>query len=195
MRFLLGLLVSLTILFGESLKWNNLTDEQRNNAIAIYEIASKYDLQETMIAIAWQESRLGKISINLEDKASCGIHHVHIKTFLWQNGIKNTITNRNIYCLELIKNVELSTENAIKFFQYAKNKWKGNHKKAIMSYNAGFNLKNNKIAESYYKSVNSYMNEVKPIIEIIKEIKELESMFEQIDYEIAQLDSVEELLF
>lgn len=171
MRFLLVLLVSLVCLYGDKLEWNNLTDEQKNNTIKIYEIANEYDLAEIMIAIAWQESRLGKISINLEDKASCGVHHVHIKTFLWQNGIKNTITNRNIYCLELIKSVELSTQNAIKFFQYAKNKWKGDYKKAIMSYNAGFDLRNNKQAESYYKSVSNYMNSVKPIIETIKELE------------------------
>lgn len=190
MRYFVCIALCVISVIAEKLEWDKLTDTQKANATTIYSIAKEYDLAETMIAIAWQESRLGRININLEDKASCGVHHIHIKTFLWQNGIKNTVTNRNIHCLELINSTELSTRNAIKFFQFAKNKHKGNHSKAIMSYNAGFNLKNNKKAEEYLENVKSYMADTKVIIEVIEEINLLESM-----KELAYIESVEELLF
>lgn len=173
MKYLLILLFPL-LLFSEKLEWNNLSEEQRMTAVAIYDIASKYNLAETMIAIAWQESRLGKIPINLEDKASCGVHHIHIKTFLWLNNIPNTVTNRNIYCMELINDLALDVENAIKFFDFAKNKWNGDHNKAIMSYNAGFNLKNNEKAKQYHKYVKQYMEDAKAIIELILTLRQIE---------------------
>lgn len=177
MRIILALLVCIFVYAEETLDWDSLDHDQRVTAMTIYELAKPYDLAETMIAIAWQESRLGKIPINLEDKASCGVHHVHIKTFLWQNKLKDTVQNRNVFCIELIKNVELSTENAIKFFQYAKKKHNGNHHKAIMSYNAGFNLKNNSKATKYLTDVRKWILGAKEVIKMIETINDMEIYF------------------
>lgn len=185
MRFLAILTLAISVLSAEPLAWENLTDEQKANAVKIYEAAKKDDLAQTMLAIAWQESRLGKIAINLEDKASCGIHHIHIKTFLWQNGIKNTITNRNKHCVELIKDVELSTRNAIKYYKYALKRWKGNRRKAIMSYNVGFDLTSRKKAgTAYYKRVKKHIDEAAELVAKI----ENELLFEEFLNSFAALD-------
>lgn len=172
--FLLFLAV---FMYADKLDWYELDREQQVNAMIIYEYAKPYDLAETMIAIAWQESRLGRIPINLEDKASCGVHHVHIKTFLWQNNIKDTVTNRNKYCVALIKDVELSTENAIKFFLYAKKKHNGNHNKAIMSYNAGFKLENNVKATTYLTHVRKWILDAKEVVKTIETLNDIENYF------------------
>lgn len=162
------LLLTLTAFcFGGSLKWEKLTDEQRDVAKRIYEVAILHDLAETMIAIAWQESRLGKIAINLADRASCGVHHIHIKTYLWLNGIKNTITNQNYWCVELIKSPELSTISAITLFERAKTHFKGDFNSAIKSHNAGYNI-NSTAANDYLKSVRAYMQDAKKVVEIIE---------------------------
>ena len=180
MKLLIVLLFCLVSLFGEKLEWNKLNDEQKENAIKVYQIAKEYDLAQTMLAIAWQESRLGKIPINLEDKASCGVHHIHIKTFLWQNNLKNTITSRNKYCAELIQDVELSTRNAIKYYKYSLKKWKNNQQKAIMSYNVGFDLVKHKTAgKKYYKNVKQHIAEAKDIINEIEKNSELETFLKE----------------
>lgn len=180
MKLLIVLLFCLVSLFGEKLEWDNLNDEQRENAIKVYQIAKEYDLAQTMLAIAWQESRLGKIPINLEDKASCGVHHIHIKTFLWQNNLKNTIASRNKYCAELIKDTELSTLNAIKYYKYALKKWKGNRQKAVMSYNVGFDLVKYKTAGTkYYTNVKKHIDEAKDLIAEIEKANELETFLKE----------------
>lgn len=170
-RLLFTLLCVYTTSLAEKLEWKNLDEEQIEVAKKVYEIAKESDLAETMIAISWQESRLGKIPINLSDKSSCGVQHVHIKTYMWMNNIKDTPLNRNLYCSNLIKDVELSTNAAIKYFLYAKKRHKGNHEKAIKSYNGGFDLKRvEKAVNEYYKNVRSYMSDAKEIINKIKEI-------------------------
>lgn len=185
MKSIVSIFFLVNIVLGNSLEWDKLDDNQKENAIKVYQIAKEYDLAQTMLAIAWQESRLGKIPINLEDKASCGVHHIHINTFLWQNNIKNTITSRNKYCVELIKDVELSTLNAIKYYKYALKKWKGNRQKAVMSYNVGFDLKNTKTAsEKYYKNVKKYIDEAKDLIAKI----EKELSFQAFLQEFASLE-------
>lgn len=167
MKKLILLLTITAFAFGGSLKWEMLTDEQREVAKRIYDVAILHDLAETMIAIAWQESRLGKIAINLADNASCGVHHIHIKTYLWLNGIKSTITNKNYWCAALIKSPELSTISAITLFERARTHFRGDYNAAIKSHNAGYNI-HSKAANNYLKSVKGYLQDAKKIVEVIE---------------------------
>lgn len=168
------LLLSITLCFGESLEWTNLNRQQRINAIEIYKIAKPYNLAETMISIAWQESRLGLIPINISDP-SCGIHHINLKTFLRLKGKKDNPANRNYYCNRLIQDINLSTNTAIEVFNNFKDYHRGNYSKAIKSYNAGYNIKNRQAIE-YAHSVQKNALKSKKIVERIESILKLESM-------------------
>lgn len=175
MRTLLILTFAILAMFAEPLKWESLSYEQRLTAVKIYNVAESYDLAETMIAIAWQESRLGLVPINLDDP-SCGVFHFTAKTYLWQNGMKNTLHNRNVVCMNLINSVELSTENAIKYFLRMKKHFKGNHDKAIKSYNAGYKI-NSKRAKKYGEEVRAYMKDSKVLVKDIRENSFLALLF------------------
>ncbi len=188
MRYFVCIALCAISLMAEKLEWDNLSASQKSNAITIYEIAKEYDLAETMIAIAWQESRLGLVSINLDDP-SCGLFHFTTKTYLWQNNMKDTLHNRNVVCMDLINSVELSTRTAIEYFLKMKKHFKDNHNKAIMSYNVGYNL-NNKRAKNYLENVKNYMVDAENVVEMIK-IDKLLNFINKLAY----IESVEELLF
>ena len=188
---LLILLLPVLIWGAEKLDVNKLSDQQLENAFKIYAIAKEHDLADTMIAIAWQESRLGEIPLNLEDKASCGIHHIHIKTFLWQNGIKNNVRNRNYYCSKLISDIELSTQNAVKYFEYAKRKYKGDHRKAIVAYNAGFSKGNDKRAANYLSSVVANLEPANELTTMFRNIEQLEAEYQE--FQTREIQKTQEL--
>lgn len=155
-RLLLLLMVICIILLcqiakGEELVWDNLTPKQKAIAQEIYFLAKPYNLELTLVSIAWQESRLGLIPINLQDP-SCGVHHIHITYYLKQHKLKDTAHNRNKYCNALIEDIELSTASAIETLLFFKKYHKGNYSLMIKSYNAGFNTHLAQ-ADTYYKQV------------------------------------------
>ena len=157
MKALFAILAIISFLQAEPLEWRKLNFKQRLAYLTIKNIARTYDderLPQTMIAIAWQESRLGLVPINLADP-SCGIFHITAKTYLYQNGIKDTLHNRNVACAMLIESVELSTHNAIKYFLAMKKHFKGDHEKAIKAYNAGYRI-NSKAANEYLRLIKKY---------------------------------------
>ena len=170
----LAALLLCSIALGGSLEWSNLNKQQRINAIEIYKISKPHNLAETMISIAWQESRLGLIPINISDP-SCGVHHINLKTFLRLKGKPDNITNRNYYCNRLIQDINLSTNTAIEVFNTFKSYHNGNHSLAIISYNAGFNTRNMQGIE-YAHSVKKNMLKSKKIVERIESILKLETM-------------------
>lgn len=146
---MLGLL--LTLGNSEELQWDNLSEEQRLLARKIYYLTKPYDLELTMVAIAWQESRLGMVPINLQDP-SCGVTHINLHTYLKLRKLSDTPYNRNWYCNRLINDLSLSVATSLEVLLWYKNYHKGNYSKMVKSYNAGFNI-NTKAADKYYKEV------------------------------------------
>lgn len=136
--------------------WENLNNAQREVAFRIYNVAKPLGLEMTMIAIAWQESRLGETPLNLQDP-SCGAHHIQITNFLRLSGLKDTPLTRNIYCNNLIKDVELSTITAIEIFKTFRVFHKGAYDSAIKSYNGGYNFASSEAkryaTDKYYRQV------------------------------------------
>lgn len=156
LKTIIASLLGFSALFAEELLLENLDSTQRDNAFKIYKIAKPVGYEMTMIAIAWQESRLGKYPVNLQDP-SCGAHHIHIYNFLKLKGIKDTSLNRNVYCSILINDIVLSTITALEMFLNFKKFHKDSYSKAIKSYNGGYQFANiakkAKQTEAYYRQV------------------------------------------
>ena len=137
---------------------NDLTDEQRSIMNRVAELAHSFDLSYTVVAIAWQESNLGKYTVNLQDP-SCGITHKRVDYYLKSKGLKDTPFMRNKICSELMADIELAVAVAIEDLEY----WKVYHKRRkikndevfqymIRSYNGGYKF-NSQAAKDYEKSV------------------------------------------
>lgn len=149
--FIILMLCQLHLAYSEELVWDNLNPKQKATAQAIYFLAKPYKLELTLISIAWQESRLGLVPINLQDP-SCGVHHIHIAYYLKHHKLKDTAQNRNKYCNALIEDIALSTTSALDTLLFFKKYHKGDYSLMVKSYNAGFNTKSLQ-ADTYYKQV------------------------------------------
>lgn len=136
----------------------NFTDEQVQLVREIVRLTKPYGISHTAVAIAWQESGLGRFPVNLADP-SCGIYHKMVSIFLKGRNEKVDTFNKNRACSMLIQDLHLSTAVLIEDIEY----WKNFHtkrgiKKVDMneyiyrSYNAGYNVKNKK-AKEYATSV------------------------------------------
>lgn len=159
MRIVTLILFALTFSFGANFEWNLLSADQKKTALEIYELAKPYGLEHTMIAISWQESKLNEIPINIQDKTSCGAHHIHLDTFIWIHGKKNSKHNRNVFCSMLIKDLKLSTSTAISVFQYYKQLYNGNWNFAIRAYNTGKG-QSTKAGEAYLSNIKSHLKKI-----------------------------------
>jgi len=129
---------------------NNLSKSQYKIFYKTWTKAKQFNLQYTLTAIAWQESDFGKYKLNLSDP-SCGVFHIGVVTLT-----KNRWKQARL-CERLIKDYDFSFSIALGRFKYFYNYWRSkgysrqiSWKRAICSYNAGFNWKNGII---YYKSV------------------------------------------
>lgn len=157
-----------SLLFGKNYYKQYLNDfkkldrSQLEFMMEINKRAKPYNLSYSMIAIAWQESNLGKWNINLSDP-SCGPFHQSIVIFLKRHEIKNTDFNRNRYCMDLINNVDLSVSTAIAELEA----WLAIHHKrwnkfeyAYRSYNAGYNYNSN-VSKEYASKIQARIKVLK----------------------------------
>lgn len=169
MKLLIALIIGLLpIISAEELVWSKLSEQQKQTARYIYKIGSQYDLGATLVAIAWQESRLGLYPVNMQDP-SCGAFHQILPNYIRQHNLKDTPLTRNIVCGNLINNLDLATLQAVEVLLFFK-KYHTTRKNypvypnMVKSYNAGFKTNIQK-AETYYKQV--YHN-----VKILESIKE-----------------------
>ena len=102
--------------YTEDLK--KLSSEQRDLMIQIAELAYGFDLAYTAVAIAWQESNLGKYPVNLSDP-SCGIFHKLVEPYLKGRDRKIDSFRKNQACSELISSTELSVAVFLEDIEYA----------------------------------------------------------------------------
>lgn len=152
--------------------WDNLTNEQKQYARIIWDRAKNYRL--TMIALAWQESRLGQSLENPKDP-SAGIIHILLPTFLKINGKKDTPKNRQMARELLIAYPYVSIDTSILIFEHflkyhaPKNKEILDineaidvYKKSIKSFNCGYNINKEK-CNRYYNDVMHHISMLEKI--------------------------------
>ena len=145
-KLVAGLAVSVSLVTA------HMSQDQKLNAYNIYHMADKYDLGYTMVAIAMQESSLGRYFININHNSTdCGIFMINTKT------IANDKWSQSRICESLIEDNQFSTALAIKRIKYFINyyKSKGYSKNvawryAIQIYNAGWSKDR---GYKYYKKI------------------------------------------
>lgn len=158
MKRLILLITFISSCFGfEEFNYDKLDNKQRELAKLIYQRGDEHSLGATLVALAWQESRLGRYPINLSDPSgSCGIFHQVVKHYLTQHKLLDTKLNRNIACGNLIYDNDLAITQAIEVLLF----WKRYHEakrnfpyypNMIKSYNGG--TKSSEASDKYYKQV------------------------------------------
>lgn len=129
----------------------------------IFNKAKPFDLSYTMTAIAKVESNFGvyKININKDGSLDCGVFMINTKT------LSNNRWKQARICERLIYDFDFSFSVALERFKYFYNFWRSkgyskaiSWKRAVCSYNAGFNWK---------RGINYY----KKIVKIIKAMKKI----------------------
>ncbi|TQR61606.1 hypothetical protein [Campylobacter troglodytis] len=163
MRIIFILLLSFLLLNANELKWHELDNNQKRTAKIIYRMVEDKDERLALIAIAFQESKLGKFPINIQDP-SCGAFHILLPTYLNTKNIIDSSYNRNVHCSELINDTVLSTKTALEILHFWKSYHRGNLENAIKSYNTGFNF-NSPQANAYLKNVK---NNIQIILELVQ---------------------------
>lgn len=158
--FLIFLCLSIN---ADELRWYELSNEQQKIAKIIYRLVDDKDERLALIAIAFQESKLGKIPINIQDP-SCGAFHILLPVYLKAKNVSDNTYNRNLYCSELINDTVLSTKIALENLHYWRNYHKGDLYAAIKSYNTGFGYNS--------QQAKNYLEEVKKNMQIILELAE-----------------------
>jgi len=129
---------------------NHLSQHQKSTMFWVFEKGKSFDLEYTLTAIAWQESRFGKYVINLNDP-SCGVFHIMPRSLIMRTSLDNTSWNRSRLCERLIIDNEFSLSAAIlelKYWQnlYISKKYKDKvsiWRHMVASYNGGYRANTN----------------------------------------------------
>ena len=159
---LIPLLVLLASLLYSDCELETLNLEQKRVMAKTYIKAKPYGLELQFMAIAWQESKFGKEPINLNDP-SCGVFHNLIDTVMDYNGFSRTNNYlRNSVCAKLIKDFDYSFHHALEVVLFFMDYHKGDWRKAIASYNAGFRTTS---GTTYLQAILSKMSLLKIFIE------------------------------
>ena len=183
LTIMLMLFTITSVSLAKSIDWDSLDSGQKKHAKYIYNIVQDKDVAIMMVAIAYQESRLGLTPVNLSDPG-CGVFHTMMPIYLRKHKIKDTPLNRNIHCGKILHDKAIDYRTAFEGIEY----WIGVHRNnkakiaklkpnqltkkqklamnasitelVIRSYNKGFNYDVD-FATKYYKSVASYISIVK----------------------------------
>lgn len=132
-----------------ALTWHELNQKQKHIAKTIYRVVDNLDLRLALLSIAWQESRLGVASINLQDP-SCGVFHTHLKYYNQRYGLKDDDYTRNVLCARLIDDLVFSIREAKRQLRTWLVVHNGDFEKALKSYNAGYNVS---AGNGYYANI------------------------------------------
>lgn len=153
--------------------WDNLTKTQKQMAGLIYDRTSKKGYGLTMIALAWQESRLGQA---LENKAdpSCGVIHILLPTYFALYKQQDTPQKRDEICKILKTHHYIAIDTALEVFEHFINYHTPKNKKltiqdaaeiykrAIQSFNCGYRV-NTKTCLNYYSDVMAHIKQLEKI--------------------------------
>lgn len=131
---------------------NSMTLKQYLVFTKIYRDTKDSNYTFTIMAIAWQESQVGKYPINLDDP-SFGIFHIVPKSKGWDRSREAEKLLNFDYSIKRVK------EEIYYWHKYHKGTWKN----VVKSYNAGFNY-NSSQAEKYLKAISSKVKLLKNII-------------------------------
>lgn len=161
-RSILILLMLIGVLYSATVenylkKFENLSPWQLDNLKFVAYNGKKYNLENTMVAIAMRESELGKYKLNMADP-SAGLFHKLLPVYAEELGMKPTMWNMSRLAERLYDNRAEAMEVALCDFQKAYKHWRlvgcspaVAWKRAVMSYNKG--IAGWRKGKAYYKEI------------------------------------------
>ena len=136
MKIFIGILLSMITVTAMAFSDCKITKEQENVIRLSYSLGEPHDLGLTMIAIAMEESKLGKYRINLNDP-SAGIYHTTVDKAVNKLGWSHTPYNYNRAAQILVDDDIFAGELAIETILWWKEHKDGDWRKTVSGYNGG----------------------------------------------------------
>lgn len=142
-KFILGLLLFLTVTYGETVtklekEFLNMSNDQIAYIDMVYNITNDLELTYLLSAIAWQESNLGKYLINLSDgkEGSFGIFQIQLHYLAKDKNIKSSWEKSRL-AERLLNDHEFSAREAAKILSFFMKNKNCKISCALAKYNAG----------------------------------------------------------
>ena len=160
------LLTGLLLTSSNAIDFDKLTVKQQTTLNYAYMQGKEYGFGHTLVAIAWIESEAGKYQININSLSSydCGVFQSNVRSVLRRaKTLKSSYYTKKAVCTRLIEDMDFAITEALAELTYWEVVRKGNYKKLIASYNAGWNWKR---GTAYF---NKIKKELPSIIDYYKE--------------------------
>jgi hypothetical protein len=143
---------------------DKLNQKQAENLLYIVELGKPYDLGYTLAAIAWKESDLCEHPMNLSDGkfGSFGCFHNLLESVAARHNVKLNGYNASRLAEQLVLNIDYSAVEALAELEFWLTKYKGNWRKAVASYNAGWNIK---AGEKYMLDIAKKVKQIKKFLD------------------------------
>jgi len=141
----------------------NLNINQKELLVKTFLKAKEYDLEYTMTAIIWQESKFGKYVVNLSGP-SFGPFHNLVRSVQQRHRSNEWNTDRLIE--RLLFDYNFGFNEALTELQFWKRVYKNkplSWRKMVASYNAGYNHKN---GEAYLFNIRNKINALRSYFKI-----------------------------
>lgn len=136
---------------------NHLTSYQKTILFRTYIKAKQFGYENTMTAIAWQESRFGKYPVDLSGP-SFGVFHNLVSSVSKRNGNSGTEWSNSRIAERLILDYDFSFSQSLAEIKYWENYWKSKNKphvwrEIVGSYNGGYGWRHKKSSVQYLKDI------------------------------------------
>lgn len=144
---------------GVDQELHRMTDAQHQLLMRAITYGAPYDLGYTLAAIAWQESHVGTVPVNIADP-SFGPFHGKMDTVMKRVSVTDTAYNRNVIAAKLLNDFDFAAGMAVKELLFWKKVHHGNWRKMVRSYNAGYNYRS-ATAARYAQHIANKVNAIK----------------------------------
>ena len=155
--------IFVTLTFGSSLykkfmrELYHLSEHQKIILLKTYIKAKQFGYENTMTAIAWQESQFGKYLVDLSGP-SFGVFHNLVSSVARRNGKSGTSWSNSRIAERLILDYDFSFSQALAELKYWENYWRSKGKphiwrETVGSYNGGYRWRHKKSAVRYLKYI------------------------------------------
>lgn len=136
---------------------DKLSYQQRLIATQAYRLGEPYDLGLTMVAVAWQESKLGKYKMRYGKGKDVSVGVMHSNVY-WKTKEMSAFS-RGVWVENMMNNNALSLQTGLEDLLKWKKSYKGVYKGMLNGYNAG------------YGENPTYVNEVITTVRELKQCK------------------------
>ena len=98
-------------------EYNNFTTEQMDTMLLVYLFGEQHNLEWSLTAIAWEETKFGIFKVPVDTCKDYGLMKHNIYWFLKRNKIPDTIWNRSKYGTKLVIDDLYSLKESVKILR------------------------------------------------------------------------------